>query len=79
MKFNKWDIVINNLNSRHDIINNDESFVILDKGHDTKLVLKSEGEIIKVKYLSYDNELSIDTKAKKIIINLDDYDFDYDY
>ncbi|MEX2947261.1 hypothetical protein ABH521_003030 [Staphylococcus warneri] len=77
MKFNYWDIVINGLNSKHDIINNDETFVILDQNYDTELVLKSEGEIIKMKYINPINELSIDINAKEIIVNL--YDNDYDY
>lgn len=77
MKFNYWDIVINGLNSKHDIINNDETFVILDQNYDTELVLKSEGEIIKMKYINPINELSIDINAKEIIVNLYDYDYDY--
>ena len=75
MKFNYWDIVINGLNSKHDIINNDETFVILDQNYDTELVLKSEGEIIKMKYINPINELSIDINAKEIIVNLYDYDY----
>ncbi|MCO0860976.1 hypothetical protein [Staphylococcus pasteuri] len=72
MKFNNWNIIINGLNSRHEIISNNETFLILERNQHAELVLKLDSDIIKVKSIGYSNELSIDTNTKEIIVNMTD-------
>lgn len=69
MKFNNWTVTINGKGS-YNVVRDEDTLVILENYQHVALYLKLENGSIKVKSLSYGNDVSLNVDTREIIVNV---------
>ncbi|MDV3052928.1 hypothetical protein NLV77_001868 [Staphylococcus ureilyticus] len=69
MEFNNWTVTINGKGS-YNIVRDEDTLVILENYQHVALYLNLENDAIKVKSLSYGNDVSFNAVTREIIVNV---------
>ncbi|UXS59921.1 hypothetical protein [Staphylococcus ureilyticus] len=69
MEFNNWTVTINGKGS-YNIVRDEDTLVILENYQHVALYLNLENDAIKVKSLSYGNDVSFNVVTREIIVNV---------
>ncbi|MDU0462133.1 hypothetical protein [Staphylococcus ureilyticus] len=69
MEFNNWTVTINGKGS-YNIVRDEDTLVILENYQHIALYLNLENDAIKVKSLSYGNDVSFNVVTREIIVNV---------
>lgn len=69
IEFNNWTVTINGKGS-YNIVRDEDTLVILENYQHVALYLKLENDTIKVKSLSYGNDVSFNVDTREIIVNV---------
>lgn len=69
IEFNNWTVTINGKGS-YNIVRDEDTLVILENYQHVTLYLKLENDAIKVKSLSYGNDVSFNVDTREIIVNV---------
>lgn len=69
MEFNNWTVTINGKGS-YNIVRDEDTLVILENYQHVALYLKLKNDAIRVKSLSYGNDVSFNVVTREIIVNV---------
>lgn len=69
MEFNNWTVTINGKGS-YNIVRDEDTLVILENYQHVALYLNLENDAIKVKSLSYGNDVSFNVVTREIMVNV---------
>ncbi|UMT76021.1 hypothetical protein ML435_01750 [Staphylococcus roterodami] len=71
MEFNNWKVIIKGKGA-YEIISDDNTLVVLENSQHVALYLKVENDTIKVKSLSYGNDVSFKVDTREIVVTVID-------